>query len=177
MCVAGGSIGNSCNNTSPQTQQNSGSNAAAQQGGSGKGGGNSINQGIGQSQSSNQNAMCVAGGSIGNSCNNTSTQTQQNSGSNAAAQQGGSGKGGGYYINQGKIQQSQSSNQDSLCVSGADAYVGSCNNTSLKPNKTVEVTPQLNKVAAAKVAAVATLRSRHRTIPILRSKELSSRRK
>ena len=100
ICLAGIDTFISCLNANFQTQQNSGSNAAAQQGGSGgkggsgsggKGGGNSIDQGIGQSQSSNQNAMCVAGGSIGNSCNNTSTQTQQNSGSNAAAQQGGSG--------------------------------------------------------------------------------------
>ena len=95
--------------------------------------------------------MCVAGGSIGNSCSNTNTQTQQNSGSNAAGQQGGSGKGGGNSANQG-IGQSQSSNQNSMCVSGADAYVGSCNNLNTKLNKTVEVTPQVNKVAAAKVA-------------------------
>ena len=45
-----------------QTQQNIGNNAAAQQGGSGsggsgKGGGNSIDQGIGQSQSSGQNSI------------------------------------------------------------------------------------------------------------------------
>ena len=33
-------------------------------GGNGKGSGNSAAQGIGQSQSSNQNALCVAGGDI-----------------------------------------------------------------------------------------------------------------
>ena len=44
-----------------QNQQNSGSNALAQQGGSGKGG-NTANQGIGQSQSSNQNSGVVSGG-------------------------------------------------------------------------------------------------------------------
>ena len=49
-------------------------------------GGNSANQGIGQSQSSNQNAQCVGGGNVADSCNNTSTQNQANSGNNAAAQ-------------------------------------------------------------------------------------------
>ena len=52
------------------------------------------NQGIGQSQSSNQNAQCVSGGNTADSCNNTNTQNQANSGNNAAAQQGGSGSGG-----------------------------------------------------------------------------------
>ena len=51
----------SCNNLSAQNQTNTGNNAAAQKGGSGKVGGNTANQGIGQSQSSNQNALCVSG--------------------------------------------------------------------------------------------------------------------
>jgi hypothetical protein len=90
--------------------------------------GNNANQGIGQSQSSNQNSQCVSGGSLGNSCNNLSIQNQENSGNNAAAQQGGgNGKSkGGNNANQG-IGQSQSSNQNSQCVSGKDATV-SCNN-------------------------------------------------
>ena len=45
LCVAGGSLGGSCNNLSVQNQENSGDNTAAQSGGSGKGGGNSANQG------------------------------------------------------------------------------------------------------------------------------------
>ena len=67
------------------------SNAAGQQGGGDDDddGGNNSNQGIGQSQSSRQNSQCVAGGSLGNSCNNISFQNQGNSGSNAAAQRGG----------------------------------------------------------------------------------------
>ncbi len=62
ICLAGIDTFISCLNANFQTQQNSGSNAAAQQGGSGqsggsgKGGGNSTDQGIGQSQSSGQNA-------------------------------------------------------------------------------------------------------------------------
>ena len=55
--------------------------------------GNSANQGIGQSQSSNQNALCVSGTGTLVSCNNLSAQNQANSGNNAAAQSGGSGKG------------------------------------------------------------------------------------
>src|SRR3712207_6888962 len=48
---------------------------------------------ISQGQSSNQNAQCVAGGSLAGSCNNQNTQSQANSGNNAAAQSGGSGSG------------------------------------------------------------------------------------
>src|SRR6185436_6460867 len=102
--------------------------AAAQSGGSGKAGGNTANQGIGQSQSSNRNALCASGTGTLISCNNLNAQNQQNSGSNALAQQGGSGKGkdGGNIANQA-IGQSQSSKQNALCVSGSGTFV-SCNN-------------------------------------------------
>ena len=52
-CVSGTGTLFSCSNANTQSQTNTGNNAAAQSGGSGKGG-NSANQGIGQSQSSNQ---------------------------------------------------------------------------------------------------------------------------
>src|SRR6188508_217902 len=124
VCVSGNGTLFSCNNVNKQNQANSGSNAVGQQGGSGKGG-NTANQGIGQSQSSNQNAQCVAGGSLSNSCSNKNTQSQTNTGNNAAAQSGGSGSGGN-TANQG-IGQSQTSNQNAQCVSGKDAIV-SCDN-------------------------------------------------
>ena len=122
LCASGVITALSCNNISSQTQNNTGNNALAQQGGNGKYSGNSAEQGIGQSQSSNQNTQCVAGGSLGNSCNNTSVQSQTNSGNNAAAQSGGNGKGSGNSAEQG-IGQSQSSNQNAQCVSGEDAIV------------------------------------------------------
>ena len=90
LCVSGTGTLVSCNNLNAQNQANSGNNAAAQQGGTGKGG-NKANQGIGQSQSSNQNALCVSGTGTFVSCNNLNAQNQQNSGNNALAQQGGSG--------------------------------------------------------------------------------------
>jgi hypothetical protein len=124
LCVSGTGTFVSCNNINAQNQQNSGNNALSQQGGSGKGG-NKATQGIGQSQSSNQNAQCVSGGNVADSCNNTSYQTQSKSGSNDVGQQGGSGKGGN-SADQG-IGQSQSSNQNAQCVSGKDAIV-SCDN-------------------------------------------------
>ena len=86
LCVSGTGTFVSCNNVNSQNQQNSGSNAAAQQGGSGKGG-NKANQGIGQSQSSNQGSGIVSGGNTAGSGNNVNTQSQTNTGSNAAAQQ------------------------------------------------------------------------------------------
>ncbi len=133
LCVSGTGTFVSCNNLNAQNQANTGNNALAQQGGSGSGkggsGGNSANQGIGQSQTSNQNAQCVSGGNVADSCNNTSTQNQANSGNNAAAQSGGSGKGGN-SANQG-IGQSQTSNQNAQCVSGKDAIV-SCDNESFQ---------------------------------------------
>ncbi len=132
QCVSGGDTNDSCNNVNLQNQENSGSNAAGQQGGDDDDDdGNSSNQGIGQSQSSRQNSQCVAGGSLGNSCNNTSVQNQDNDGNNAAAQDGGNGNGNdGNDANQG-IGQSQSSKQNSQCVSGEDAIV-SCDNVSFQ---------------------------------------------
>ncbi|HET6588863.1 MAG TPA: hypothetical protein VFG45_01730 [Candidatus Nitrosocosmicus sp.] len=122
VCVSGDGTLFSCNNLNAQSQTNSGNNALAQSGGGGKSGGNQANQAIGQSQSSNQNALCVSGTGTFVSCNNLSAQSQTNTGNNAAAQQGGSGgkgKSGGNSINQG-IGQSQSSNQKSGVVSGGD---------------------------------------------------------
>ncbi|CAN5876210.1 hypothetical protein BH23THE1_BH23THE1_30220 [soil metagenome] len=96
------------------------------------GNGNSASQGIGQSQSSKQNSQCVSGGDTNDSCNNVSVQNQDNDGNNAAAQDGGNGKKGkgGNDASQG-IGQSQSSKQNSQCVSGEDATV-SCNNVSFQ---------------------------------------------
>ena len=96
------------------------------------GNGNSASQGIGQSQSSKQNSQCVSGGDTNDSCNNVSVQNQDNDGNNALGQQGGNGKkgNGGNDADQG-IGQSQSSKQNSLCVSGEDATV-SCNNVSFQ---------------------------------------------
>ncbi len=128
--VSGDDIEDSGNNFNFQNQGNSGSNAAGQQGGGDDDDdGNNSNQGIGQSQSSRQNSQCVAGGSLGNSCNNISFQNQGNSGSNAAGQQGG-GDDDGNNSNQG-IGQNQDSEQNAQCVSGKDAIV-SCNNVSFQ---------------------------------------------
>ena len=128
ICVSGDGTLFSCNNLSLQNQENSGNNAAAQQGGNGNGG-NSINQGIGQSQESEQNALCVSGDGTFLSCNNLSLQNQENSGNNAAGQQGGNGNGGN-SINQG-IGQSQESEQNSAVVSGDDT-VASGNNINVQ---------------------------------------------
>jgi hypothetical protein len=93
--------------------------------------GNRSNQGIGQSQSSRQNSQCVAGGSLGNSCNNISLQNQENSGNNAAAQNGGDDDDdNGNRSNQG-IGQNQDNEQNAQCVSGEDAIV-SCDNVSFQ---------------------------------------------
>jgi len=48
--------------------------------------GNNANQGIGQSQSSNQNSQCVSGKDAMVSCNNVQFQNQVNSGNNALSQ-------------------------------------------------------------------------------------------
>ena len=130
--VSGGDIEDSGNNFNFQNQENSGNNAAAQRGGDDDDdGGNNSNQGIGQSQSSRQNSQCVAGGSLGNSCNNVSFQNQENSGNNAAAQRGGDDDDdGGNNSNQG-IGQDQNNEQNAQCVSGEDAIV-SCNNVSFQ---------------------------------------------
>ncbi|HKO65029.1 MAG TPA: hypothetical protein VJU13_07485 [Candidatus Nitrosocosmicus sp.] len=129
--VSGGDIEDSGNNFNFQNQENSGNNAAAQSGGDDDydDDGNNSNQGIGQSQSSRQNSQCVAGGSLGNSCNNVSFQNQENSGNNAAAQSGGDDDDGN-NSNQG-IGQDQSNEQNAQCVSGEDAIV-SCNNVSFQ---------------------------------------------
>jgi hypothetical protein len=131
QCVSGGDTNDSCNNISLQNQENSGNNAAAQNGGDDDDDGNSSNQGIGQSQSSRQNSQCVAGGSLGNSCNNISLQNQENSGNNAAAQNGGDDDDDdGNSSNQG-IGQNQDNEQNAQCVSGEDAIV-SCDNVSFQ---------------------------------------------
>ncbi|KAF0868346.1 hypothetical protein E5N71_10345, partial [Candidatus Nitrosocosmicus sp. SS] len=69
VCVSGNGTVFSCNNSNTQSQTNTGSNAAAQSGGSGSGG-NSATQGIGQSQTSNQNSGVTSGGNTTNSGNN-----------------------------------------------------------------------------------------------------------
>ena len=74
------------NNINLQNQENSGSNALAQDGGD-DGDGNSARQGIGQSQSSEQNSQVVSGEDTVASGNNFSFQNQENTGNNAAAQQ------------------------------------------------------------------------------------------
>jgi hypothetical protein len=130
VCVSGDGTLFSCNNLSDQNQANSGNNAAAQSGGNDDDDdddddGNTANQGIGQAQSSNQNALCVSGSGTFVSCNNLNAQNQANSGNNALAQQGGSGSGGN-LANQA-IGQSQSSNQNSGVVSGGNT-AGSGNN-------------------------------------------------
>ena len=127
ICLSGVNTFISCNNLSNQEQTNFGNNVAGQQGGSGSGSGNTATQGIGQSQSVKQGAVCVSGDGTFGSCNNLSNQEQTNFGNNVAGQQGGSGyKGGGNTATQG-IGQSQSANQGSLCVSGGSTS-GSCNN-------------------------------------------------
>ena len=94
ICVSGDGTLFSCNNLSFQNQNNEGNNALAQQSGGDDdddNGGNSANQGIGQSQESEQSALCVSGEGTFLSCNNVNVQNQENSGSNALAQQSGSG--------------------------------------------------------------------------------------
>ena len=93
----------------------------------------SANQGIGQSQTSNQNAQCVSGKDAIVSCDNENFQNQVNSGNNALAQQGGSGSGGN-SANQG-IGQSQASNQGSGAASGGDTNDSATNaNTQSQDN-------------------------------------------
>jgi hypothetical protein len=130
ICVSGDGTLFSCNNLNFQNQDNEGNNALAQQGGSGKGSGNFALQGIGQSQSSEQNSLVASGGDSVLSGNNLNVQNQENSGNNAAAQQGGNGKGSGNSAKQG-IGQSQSSNQNAQCVAGG-SLGNSCNNISVQ---------------------------------------------
>ena len=84
LCVSGGNTLFSCNNVNFQNQFNSGNNALAQKA-SGNGG-NLAEQGISQTQSSNQNSQVVSGGNTVGSGNNFNSQAQVNAGSNAAAQ-------------------------------------------------------------------------------------------
>ncbi|MBA3749693.1 MAG: hypothetical protein H0X03_02120 [Nitrosopumilus sp.] len=90
---------------------------------------NKATQSIDQSQSSNQNGLCVSGGTTFLSCNNLNLQGQFNSGNNALAQ-GGNGNGGSNSAEQ-SISQSQSSSQNSQVVSGGD-IIGSGNNVNVQ---------------------------------------------
>ena len=93
--------------------------------------GNSASQvKIDQVQRSIQNSQVVSGEDIEDSGNNFNFQNQGNSGSNAAGQQGGGDDDDGNNSNQG-IGQSQSSGQNSQCVSGGDTS-DSCNNISFQ---------------------------------------------
>jgi len=138
ICVSGDGTLFSCNNLIIQNQENEGDNVAGQQGGNGDeyegNGDNSANQGIGQSQSSDQSALCVSGEGTFLSCNNVIIQNQENEGDNVAGQQGGNGDeyegNGGNSANQG-IGQSQSSSQSSEVVSGEDT-VASGNNINVQ---------------------------------------------
>jgi hypothetical protein len=87
---------------------------------------NKASQSISQSQSSNQNAGCVSGGTTFLSCNNLSFQHQKNTGNNALAQSGHDGN----FADQ-SIGQSQSSSQTSNVVSGGDT-IGSGNNINVQ---------------------------------------------
>ena len=87
---------------------------------------NKASQSIEQSQSSNQNAGCVSGGTTFLSCNNLSFQHQKNTGNNALAQSGHDGN----FADQ-SISQSQSSSQTSNVVSGEDT-IGSGNNINVQ---------------------------------------------
>ncbi len=75
-----------------------------------------------QSQLSNQNGLCVSGVSTFFSCNNDSFQHQFNRGNNALSQ---AGKGGNDA--EQSISQTQTSDQDSIVVSGGNT-VGFGNN-------------------------------------------------
>lgn len=77
--------------------------------------GNKAKQSIEQSQSSDQNGLCVSGVSTFYSCNNANLPHQFNSGNNTLAQ---SGKGGNSA--EQSISQSQSSNQDITVLSGGN---------------------------------------------------------
>ncbi|MGN6624816.1 MAG: hypothetical protein ACTHKK_11795, partial [Candidatus Nitrosocosmicus sp.] len=111
---------------STQSNANTGSNTANQGAAGGAGGAsNSANQGIGQSNTNTQNAMCVGGTSISGACNNTSTQSNANTGSNTANQGAAGGAGGASNsANQG-ISQQNNNQQSALCVAGGHLS-GSC---------------------------------------------------
>ena len=95
--------------------------------------GNSASQIIAQVQRSLQKSQVVSGDDIEDSGNNFNFQDQDNDGNNAAAQRGGDDDDDdddGNNSNQG-IGQSQSSRQNSQCVSGGDTS-DSCNNVSFQ---------------------------------------------
>jgi hypothetical protein len=95
-------------------------------------GGNVAQQSISQSQASVQNALCASGGATFLSCNNVSFQNQKNTGNNALAQQDGDNDdGNGGNSAEQSISQSQSSEQNSLVVSGGDT-IGSGNNINVQ---------------------------------------------
>ena len=91
--------------------------------------GNKASQSISQSQASVQNALCASGGTTFLSCNNVSFQNQKNSGNNALAQDDDDDNGGNSA--EQSISQSQSSEQNSQVVSGADT-IGSGNNINVQ---------------------------------------------
>lgn len=93
--------------------------------------GNDADQDIDQGQSSQQNAQCVSGEDVVESCNNLSVQDQDNEGNNAAAQDGGDNKKGKGNDGDQEIDQEQENRQNAQCVSGEDAIV-SCNNWSFQ---------------------------------------------
>lgn len=87
---------------------------------------------ISQKQQSLQESLCASGVSTSFSCNNINAQAQNNFGNNVAAQSGGNGDDDDDDDNDGNsafqaISQSQSSDQDSNCVSGGSTS-NSCNN-------------------------------------------------
>ncbi len=120
QCVAGGSIALSCNNQGAQGQSNEGDSSLGQKGGDGD---SSADQSGEQGQSSEQNAQCVAGGSIALSCNNQGAQGQSNEGDSSLGQKGGDGDSSADQSGE----QGQSSEQNAQCVSGEETIV-SCNN-------------------------------------------------
>ena len=92
---------------------------------------NKAKQSIDQSQSSNQNAGCVSGGTTFLSCNNLSFQHQKNSGNNALAQDDDDDDDNGGNSADQSISQSQSTNQNSQVVSGGGT-IGSGNNINVQ---------------------------------------------
>ncbi|MDQ2684697.1 MAG: hypothetical protein M3Y25_02500 [Thermoproteota archaeon] len=130
QCVSGEDVIASCNSLNAQDQDNEGNNAAGQQNSKGKG--NDGEQEIEQEQDNEQNNQCVAGDSIGLSCNNLSFQDQDNEGNNAAGQQNGDdNKGKKGNDGEQEIEQEQENEQNAQCVSGEEAIV-SCNNLSFQ---------------------------------------------
>ena len=86
QCISGQDTSLSCNNLNIQDQSNTGNNVAGQQDEDSDSGDNSAEQGISQSQTSNQGSLCVSGGDTSASCNNFNSQTQANYGNNVIGQ-------------------------------------------------------------------------------------------